>query len=285
MTPQSNFMVAAPVASGREPQLRALLATMNRAPGVVDPDNVLVPFGQFDRLHVARFVVLHDETLDDLQQYGTSFDNAPVWLVFLGDCDGPGETMLQEFAARASDGIARIFSHCDGFVTNDLLEWMQAHSLAPATQYINWVGRTVRQIREEAALHDALRERLQRDAVAFETLPALEVHSRLLESVRREGPALTPPSRTPPEWIAARIGNLIAVPLVLLALLPAFIVIAPFFLWELRRREKTDAVIAPRPTPEHVQSLSVLEDHDVTNQFSAFGSVKPGWFRLWTLVF
>ena len=31
--------------------------------------------------------------------------------------------------------------------------------------------------------------------------------------------------------------------------------------------------------------LSVLEDHDVTNQFSAFGSVKPGWFRLWTLIF
>ena len=30
---------------------------------------------------------------------------------------------------------------------------------------------------------------------------------------------------------------------------------------------------------------SVLEDHDVTNQFSAFGSVKPGWFRLWTLIF
>jgi hypothetical protein len=29
----------------------------------------------------------------------------------------------------------------------------------------------------------------------------------------------------------------------------------------------------------------VLEDHDVTNQFSAFGIVKPGRFRLWTLLF
>ena len=47
----------------------------------------------------------------------------------------------------------------------------------------------------------------------------------------------------------------------------------------------SDAVIAPRPTPEHVSALSVLEDHDVTNQFSAFGSVKPGWFRLSTLIF
>jgi hypothetical protein len=285
MTPQSNFMVAAPVAPGREPALRALLATMNRVPGTVDPDNALVPFAQFDRLHVARFVILHDDTLDDLRQCGTRFDNAPVWLVFLGDCDGPGETMLQELAARASDGIARIYSHCDGFVTNDLLEWMQAHSVAPATQYINWVGRTVLQIREEAALHDALRERLQRDTAALEGVPALEIHSRLVEFVRQEGPTLTPPARTPLGWLVARIGNLIAVPLILVALLPVFIVIAPFFLWELRRRETTDLVIAPRPTPEHVQSLSELEDHDVTNQFSAFGSVKPGWFRLWTLMF
>jgi hypothetical protein len=29
----------------------------------------------------------------------------------------------------------------------------------------------------------------------------------------------------------------------------------------------------------------MLEDHDVTNQFSAFGGVKAGRFRLWTLIF
>ncbi len=40
---------------------------------------------------------------------------------------------------------------------------------------------------------------------------------------------------------------------------------------------------APRRTMW--RSSSVLEDHDVTNQFSAFGSVKPGCFRLWTLIF
>src|SRR5262249_9218046 len=77
---------------------------------------------------------------------------------------------------------------------------------------------------------------------------------------------------------------LLAVPLVLVVLLPFFIIYAPFFFWELRRREKTDAVIVPRPSPAHVQALSVLEDHDVTNQFSAFGQVKPGWFRLSTLL-
>jgi hypothetical protein len=77
---------------------------------------------------------------------------------------------------------------------------------------------------------------------------------------------------------------LISVPLVLLALFPAWLLYAPFFLWQLRRHELTDPVIAPPPSPAHVASLAALEDHDVTNQFSAFGSVKPGRFRLWTLL-
>jgi hypothetical protein len=286
MTPQSNFMVAAPIAPDREDALRVLLASMNLRPGVVDPNNALVPFARFDRLHVARFVILHDETLGDLAQYGGSFPNPPVWLVFLGDCDGPADSMLAELANAAGDGLTQIFRHCTGFDEGrGLLGWMQRHSVTPATQYINWVGRTVRQIREEAVLHAALRERLRQDAAAVEAQSARETRRRLGVAIRRAGLWPTPPARTPLPWLVARIGNLIIVPVVLILLLPFFVVYAPFFLWELRRREKSDAVITPRPTPDHVEALSVLEDHDVTNQFSAFGTVKPGWFRLTTLIF
>ena len=281
MTPQSNFMVAAPIARGQEAGLRAVLATMNSSPGVVDPNNPLLPFARFDRLHVARFVILHDETLGDLRQYGETLANLPVWLVFLGDCDGPAKTMLAEFVAQAATGLAKIFEHCEGFDRHgDLLAWMQTNSATPAAQYVNWVGRTVQQIREEDALHTALRERLEGGS----TESAIEIHRRMAASVRQLGPALTPAAPTPLPWLANKIGNLIGVPIALIALLPFFILYAPYFLWELRRRENSDAVIAPQPTPEHVSALSVLEDHDVTNQFSAFGSVKPGWFRLSTLV-
>jgi hypothetical protein len=34
-----------------------------------------------------------------------------------------------------------------------------------------------------------------------------------------------------------------------------------------------------------VKRLADLEDHDVTNQFSAMGTLKPGWWRRSTLVF
>ena len=70
MTPQSSFMVLAPVAPAREAELRRLLAGMNEAPGRVDPRNALVPFAQFDTLHVARFLILDDKTLDDGRVYG-----------------------------------------------------------------------------------------------------------------------------------------------------------------------------------------------------------------------
>ncbi|MGC1409051.1 MAG: hypothetical protein WA864_08945 [Acetobacteraceae bacterium] len=281
MTPQSNFMVAAPIARGLEAELRAVLGTMNSSPGVVDPNNPLLPFARFDRLHVARFVILQDETLGDLRQYGETLANLPVWLVFLGDCDGSAKTMLAEFVAQAATGLAKIFEHCVGFDRDgDLLAWMRTNSATPAAQYVNWVGRTVQQIREEDALHTALRERLEGGS----TESAIEIHRRMAASVRQLGPALTPAAPTPLPWLANKIGNLIGVPIALIALLPFFILYAPYFLCELRRRENSDAVIAPQPTPEHVSALSELEDRDVTNQFSAFGTVKPGWFRLSTLV-
>ena len=60
MTPQSNFMVLAPIESSRAAELRALLDSMNEAPGRVDPNNALVPFAQFDRCisHDSSFLTI-----------------------------------------------------------------------------------------------------------------------------------------------------------------------------------------------------------------------------------
>src|SRR5260370_15505965 len=113
MIPQSTFMVAAPIRTAQETDLRALLDSMNRAPGRVDPDNALLPFARYDRLHVARFVILRDQTLADLASYGVSFPDAPVWLVFLGDCDGPADDVLQQFAATAEPRPPPIFALCN----------------------------------------------------------------------------------------------------------------------------------------------------------------------------
>lgn len=285
MTPQSNFMVLAPILAEHEHDLRDLLETMTAAPGMAEPRNTLFPFARFPRLHVARFVILDDATLDDLPP-DDPLRHAPLWLAFLGDCDGDANTQLAEFVAVAGDGLRQIFRYCAGFSAGvDLLQWMRANSAVPAAQYVNWAGRTVRQIHEEQSLHGALRSFLQRELASVADLPPRSIRDRLIEFHAKDGPALTPPAPTPIGWWLCNIGNLILFPVVLLLLFPFLLIGAPLFIVTLRRLEKTDPVIAPRPSAAHVTLLSRIEDHDVTNQFSAFGSVKPGLFRLWTLLF
>ena len=83
---------------------------------------------------------------------------------------------------------------------SDLLRWMQAHAVLPAARYGNWVGRTVRQVREEAALHVELRACLERDSAQLLNQPATAIREHLISFVRRNGPMLTKPARTPLDW-------------------------------------------------------------------------------------
>jgi hypothetical protein len=252
--PQDSFTIAAQVRPGQVAALRELLATMTAKPGTADPHNALVPFARFEQLHYARLVVLDDVCLGDLAAYGTSFPDAPIWLAFLGDCDGRAVEAIRAIARDAAPGLRRIFAHCVDFDPEaDLARWMQAHAIPPAVAYVNWVGRTVRDVRQEADLHAALRAHLPAEAAGSAT--ALRAH--LIEAVRRDGRAPAPMPPTP------------AVP----------------YLQYLRQRETVDPPITPRPDPAHVAALAAREDHLIGNQFSAFGSVKPGRFRLWTLIF
>jgi hypothetical protein len=77
----------------------------------------------------------------------------------------------------------------------------------------------------------------------------------------------------------------VGVPLLLLLFSPILLLYLPIFLIQLRFHELRDPVIAPRPSVEHAKSLAVIEDRVITNQFSAYGNIKPGLFRRWTLVF
>ena len=158
MTPQSTFMIAAPVRTGQIGNLRALLSTMTNIPGHADPQNRLVPFGRFDRLHFARFTVIEAKTADDITAFGAMPRPWPPTLSFFGDVDGDPESFLAELAMHAGTGLEDIFAFCEGFSkkNRNLLAWMQAHHIRPAVNYVNWIGRTVRQVHEEAALHRSL---------------------------------------------------------------------------------------------------------------------------------
>jgi len=163
MTPQSQFLVLARVTPDRERGLRELLETMNSKPSIADPANAVLPFGQFQRLHFARLAVLDDPTLGDIEAHGVPRPHLPVYLALIGSCDGPADHCIADLTQRAGTGLRRLFMHCDDFdAEGDLLAWMQAHQRPLAANYINWVGRTVRQVKEESALRRALAARVPR---------------------------------------------------------------------------------------------------------------------------
>jgi hypothetical protein len=187
MTPQSTFMVLAPIDPVHEPELRQLLDSMNYGPGRVDPNNELIPFADFDTLHFARFVILDDKTTEDVRAYGLTPRSYPMYLAFLGDVDGDADAFLGKLIKRAGKGLGRIFSCCQGFTSDaDLLTWMRQHDAPAIAVYVNTRGRTVRQIREEAALCDALASYIEQNTADFQGLPARELHRRLLSFVNTE---------------------------------------------------------------------------------------------------
>jgi hypothetical protein len=288
MTPQGTFMILAPIVPSREAELRGLLVSMNEGPGRVNPNNPLVPFAQFDTLHFARFVILDDKTAGDLRIYGSPVRNYPLYLAFLGDMDGEEEAFLNELVRRASDGLRAIFSCCHGFASDtDLMAWMKLLRSPASAAYVNTRGRTVRQIREEAALHEAIESHLASQASSLQGLPPRETYAQLKRFVEAEKSAgrltLSDEEATPPEWTIKKILHMIGMPLLLLLASPLLILIAPFYLFQLRRLEKTD----PEPyivvDDDHFKTLAEAEDHDVTNPYSAVGSLKPGLLRLFTL--
>jgi hypothetical protein len=290
MTPQSSFMILASIDPAREAELRSLLASMNYKPGVFNPMNAVVPFGQFDRLHFARIVILDDRTLDDITVYGLPRVDYPTYLAILGDFDGPIEEQLEEMVERAGDGLRRIFMHCDEYTHGvDLLAWMKAHSVTPAANYVNWVGRTVQQVGEEEALRQALEKFLQVNSDSLRAMQPWQVRDMLKAFVATERLAgrvtLTPPQPTPWGWRFRDLVHLVGIPIRLLLFSPLLLLTFPFFLIQLRRYERSDPEVAPRVDTAHANLLSSLEDHDVTNQFSAMGSLKPGLFRRLTIIF
>jgi hypothetical protein len=289
MTPQSSFMVVAPLDVKRKDELRSLLATMNRAPGMANPDNELIPFGRFPDLHFARIVVLEDQTLDDITTaYGLARQTYPTYLTFLADFDGDADRFRGEMAAVAGNGLQQIFSYCVDFTPgSDLARWMEQHEHPPATMYNNWVGRSMRQIREEKSLSEALQNHIFTNGSQFQNSSPEEVRRAAREFVKQEVGSqrlkLTPLEKAPLTWRLKNLLHLIFVPVVLLIFSPLILLYLPIFFIQLRRREKSDPEIAPRPPADYVERLARLEDHDVTNQFTAMGSLKPGLFRRWTL--
>ncbi len=285
MTPQSSLMIAARLDRSSVGPLKALLATMNSVPGKADPANPLVPFGKLEGLHFSRFVVLDDQTLNDIKLYGLASIEYPLYLAFLCDFDGDIADFLVDLLNHAGPGLRRIFSFCRGFTENtDLRHWIKEHNLPIATSYVNWPGRTMKQVREEAHLHQAISTYLKVNSSQLASQSNQHVWETVRQFVTDEMSSgrlmLTPPATTPLLTVLGNLLHLIGVGLLLVLLGPLVLLLVVFLI---RPEENTAPVYAPRLDAEAIRKLSVLEDHEFTNQFTAMGSLKPGLARQWVI--
>jgi hypothetical protein len=248
-----------------------LLAELGRDAG----GNSVIPFSQFPTVHFARFFVLD------------AVDGKPPRLVFYADVDGSPSAFLTDLSRRAAAGLDAIYAHCASYVGSERERYLTQRMVPAAATYVNTIGRTVQQIKQEAMLRDALEDFLDAGANRWPGMEPAAIRSALQDFVQRESSLAWArrPADGPDqafrirEWL--RFG-LIA--LVALVLSPLALLGLPVFLVLLRRHEKSDPVRVLTPDDAHVEALASQEDHAVQNPFTSGGPLKPGWFRRFTSV-
>ncbi|NJM49411.1 MAG: hypothetical protein HC860_27195 [Alkalinema sp. RU_4_3] len=288
MTHQQSFTVIVPIKPDQMDGLRTVLQSIQENVR----HNPLIPFAQFPQVHFARFVIL-EAFIDPL--HGTPI---PASLVFSSCIDAPLKRYVRSLVAIAGSGLDQIFGHCEGYPLpqqrrdSSRIAYLQKHRVNTQAFYVNTVGRTVQQIRQEADLHDKIEHFLdhsqrQPGVASFNA----DTVRRAIQSFVKQDPsldwALTPVAPPRLGWqIREKLHFVLGLLLILLLGLVC-LPISPIFVAILRWKEETDP--HPRRDPNfrlsqfHRIHLAQDEDFFSQNQFSVVGFVKPGWFRYITL--
>jgi hypothetical protein len=278
---QVALTVVAPVRADAADDLRRLLATMGD--GVAN-GNVL-DLGEFTGLHFARLVLVDEAT--DLKGA-----RLPASLLYLADLDLPKDRHLAELAEADPEGIDRLFGHCEGYpeqpaTPDQRLTYLSDHVVKEQARYVNTVGRTARQIRQEARLRDRLQEYLDEREDELRGRDPIDIRrevQQLLEAEEGLHWARRPAEKPEFGFRLRELGHAVAMPLLLVLVSPLLLLGLPVYLVMLRLHERRDQAPHVKPPPGLVQELASLEDHLVHNPFTAIGLVKPGLFRLLTLL-
>jgi hypothetical protein len=277
---QAALTIVAPVRAGAVDDLKSMLATMGD--GVANGS--VIDFGALSAVHFARLVVVDADT----DESGAPL---PAHLILLSDVDVSAGGHLAELVETAGAGIDHVFGHCEGYpadgpTNRDRLDYLRRHVVREQARYVNTTGRTAQQIREEAELREAIERFLDANDRDWSGRDPGEVRRAVHELAERD-PALAW-ARRPAErpGLVARLrewAHLVAIPILLLPLLPFALVGAPIYAVVLRWHERRDKAPHVKPDEERVHELAALEDHLVQNPFMAIGHVKPARFRRVTL--
>ena len=147
---QRSLTIVAPVREGAEGEVESLLATMGD--GVANGS--VIDFGALDGVHFARLIMAPADT----DQSGARL---PASVILLSDFDVAVDAHLEQLVETAGDGHRPGLRALRGLSgrragPGDRLDYLRRHVVKEAARYVNTTGRTVRQIRQESALRDAI---------------------------------------------------------------------------------------------------------------------------------
>jgi hypothetical protein len=275
---QVGVTIRAEVAEDRLQPLREWLADSGRK-GLAEPP---FDFAHLRGVHFARFYLL-DEVAD------LNGRPIPASLVFMSEVDAPLRRHLAELIDIAGDGVDQAFGHCTGYPgpgsrRRSRIAWLRRHLVRASAYYVNTVGRGLDQIRQEAKLREALESHLdQRD---WTGRSAAEVRQELQAYVAGRDDlswAWQPPPEPPLTFRVREAVHLVAMPLLLLPLLPPLLAVLPFWIAALRLSELENQPDIKRPAQGHLDELESWEDFETQNPYAVIGFIKPGRLHLLTM--
>jgi hypothetical protein len=278
MPHQVALTIRAKVLPGKVPELKASLDFL----GIEANRRQMLPFEQLP-VHFARMFILDDAP--DLK--GVPI---PATLVFLSDVDAPLASYVTELCRLAASGLDRAFSCCEGYPSAPTAEtraaYLSAHSLKSAAVYVNTVGRSLVQVRQEAQLRDAIASFVDHHANELAGQSAEAVRTLVADHVRADAGlrwALQPAAQPALSWRLGEALNAVLMTTLAIILLPLTVVALPFYLVLLRLHEIRDKTVRLTATPARLAELAAREDWITQNQFTVVGLRKPGPFRSFTL--
>src|SRR6195952_2676116 len=204
----------------------------------------------------------------------------------MADVDVSIRRHLRDLVAQSRGAVDELFGQCVGYPVQPTdetrLAWLRDHQIRPAAYYVHRVGRTARQIYDEANLRSDLERAADADQAAGLDDSAGTVFARLREQVLGRAANAWARRRARGADIFFRATpalHLIAVPAVLIITAPILIPIAIVGILVIRAKERTDRPEVGQVDFAHIEAVRAHEDFGAQNPLTAVGLVKPGLVR------
>lgn len=273
MPHQEALSVVATLEPSRRSALEQTLTGMRADPG----HNTLVPFAKLPNCHFGR--VFCWDTMSDPQG-----NVLPPQLLLLADCDGSSDVFLADLVNVAGEGLDGVFGHCTDYPSNPSaatrLDYLKNHRVKERAHYAHRPGRSVEQIKQEAELRVAVDEFLAH--LDAEDSSALQVRERVRAFVSAHpklSSLIEPAPSTELGYRVRQTLDRVLRPLLVLLLGPVLTPVTSVGVLLIRLQELKENARHVRPERDHLDRLTVLEDHSAHNAYAAGGFVKPGALR------